>query len=400
MLAVGFRVMKLVEENGRPVPPKAGATSGNQTRVKTYNRIKLTVSLLGTVLLFLFAFVVVATEFSRTIASLASSLSSNQYIAFLVFASILGILEILVSFPLKLYSSFYLEHAYNLSNQTFPRWLWEQTKGLLVGVPLFVPILLYFFYCLEKYGNTWWLPVGVMMFLATTVLTRVAPKLIFPLFYKFKPLEKAELKERVARMCAEAGFRVEGIFSFNMSKNTKKANAGFTGIGKSKRVILGDTLLEKFSEDEIEAVLAHELGHYRHGHIWKGILVGTVVTFLGLFITSQLYAASLPILGFERIDDLAALPLLGLWLGIFGFVTSPPVNLISRKHEYAADRYAVKKSGNPSAFVDALKKLAEMNLADTAPNPVVELLFYSHPSIGKRIQCVERELDEYVPVHP
>ena len=383
MLAVGFRVMKLVEENGLSI-------SENHTRVKTYNRTKLTVSLLGTALSFLLTFVVVVTGFSQTVASFAVSFSGNEYLAFLAFAVIFGILEILFSFPLKFYSSYHLEHSYSLSNQSFVRWLWEQMKALLVGVPLAIPLLLIFFYCLESFGDAWWMPLGVVMFFFTTILARLAPKLLFPLFYEFTPLDRTELKERISRLCAEAGFHVDGVFSFNMSKNTKKANAGFTGIGKTKRVIIGDTLLEKFSEDEIEAVLAHELGHYRHGHIWKGILLGTVTTFLGLFITSRLYAASLPVFGFERIDELAALPLLGLWLGLFGLAISPILNLVSRRHEYEADRYAVKQSENPSAFVGALNKLAEMNLADTAPNRVVEFLFYSHPSIEKRIRSAER----------
>ena len=398
-MAVGVRVWRLAEENGQPVPPKAGATSKNPARVKTYNRIKLSLSLFSTVLSFLFTLVVVATGFSRTIASLASSFASTDYVVFLVFAAILVLMEIILSFPLKFYSGFHLEHKYDLSNQTFSQWLWERTKGLLVGIPFILPLLLIFFYCLRRFGDQWWLPVGIVVFLFTTLLARLAPKVIFPLFYKFKPLEKPDLRDRVMRLCAEARFKVEGVFSFNMSKNTKKANAGFTGIGKSKRVILGDTLLEKFSDEEIEAVLAHELGHYRYGHIWKGILVGTVSAFLGLFITSRLYTASLPLFGFDRINDLAALPLLGLWLGLFGLVISPINNLISRKHEYEADRYALNKSENPAAFVDALKKLAEMNLADTAPNPVVEFLFYSHPSIERRIRSAQGELKEYAAVH-
>jgi STE24 endopeptidase len=395
MSAVGFKAMELAQENGRPVPPKAGAASENCTRVKAYNRRKLIVGLSGTVLLFAFVIAVVITGFSRNITSLASSVSGNQYLGFLVFAAILGTMEIVLSFPLKFYSGFYLEHAYSLSNQTLLRWLWEQTKGLLVGSFLGIPVLLVFFYCLKQFRNLWWLPVAIVMFIFTTLLARIAPKVIFPLFYKFTPLGKEELKGRINRLCAEAGFQVEGVFSFNMSKNTRKANAAFTGLGKTKRVILGDTLLEKFSEDEIETVLAHELGHYRRGHIWKGILISTVVTFVGLFITSRFYLASLSLFGFECIDDLAALPLLGLGLGLFGFATSPVMNTISRKHEYEADQYAVRKSGNPMAFIDALKKLADMNLADCAPNPVVEFLFYSHPSIEKRIRRAEGETNEH-----
>jgi STE24 endopeptidase len=417
MSAVGFSVMKWARENGRPTPPNAETNPDNHSRHsaksgsanktadrsasggKTYNRTKLIVSLFGAVLLFAFVLVVVATGYSRDIAVFASSLSASQYVALLIFTGILGIMEMVVSFPLKVYSGFYLEHKYNLSNQSLLQWLWEHAKAVLVGIPLVIPLLLIFFYCLEEYGVAWWFPVGVVMFVFTTLLARVAPKFIFPLFYKFVPLSRADLQDRIAKLCTEAGFRVEGVFSFNMSKNTKKANAGFTGLGKTKRVILGDTLLEKFSDDEIETVLAHELGHYRFGHIWKGILINTIVTFVGLFVTSRLYVASLALFGFERIDDLAALPLLGLWLGIFGFVTAPLMNMISRKHEYEADQYAVRKSENPSAFIGALNKLADTNLADATPNPVVEFLFYSHPSIEKRIKRAEEELRDHAVVN-
>lgn len=393
-MAGGFGVWRMMVEHDRPAPPQAPPQAG-QARAKTYNRIRLTLSLASTILFFAFALVVVATGLSRAIETFVSSFTKNEYWAFLLFSAIFGGLEMLLRLPLTFYSGFYLEHRYGLSNQTFGRWVWEQTKALLVSIPLVVPILLFFFYCLRHYGNMWWLPVGVMIFLATTLLARVAPKIIFPLFYKFKPIENPSLRDRVARICKEAGFRLEGVFTFNMSKNTKKANAGFTGIGKSKRVILADTLLENFSEDEIETVLAHELGHYHHGHIWKGIVIGTVSTFLGLFLTSRLYVASLSFFGFDGVDDLAALPLLGLWLGVFGLVVSPLTNAISRKHEYEADRYAVKKSENPQAFIAALKKLADMNLADAAPNPVVEFLFYSHPSIQKRIRFAERNLETH-----
>lgn len=387
-MAVRFRMLRLTGKNGPPA-------SESQSRVKTYNRIKLTLSLLGTILFFLFAFVVVITGFSRTIVSFTSSFTESEYGMFLAFAGILALMEVVISFPLKFYSGFSLEQKYGLSNQTFGLWLWEQTKGLMLGIPLTVPLLLIFFYCLKHFGDDWWLPVGLVMFLFTTLLARLAPKVIFPLFYKFKPLERTELQDRVKRLCSESGFSVEGIFSFNMSKNTKKANAGFTGIGKSKRVILGDTLLEKFSDDEIETILAHELGHYYHRHIWKGIFVGTVSTFFGLFVTSRLYAVSLPLFGFRQIDDLAALPLLGVWLGVFGLIFSPLTNGISRKHEYEADQFAVRKSQNPNAFVGALKKLANVNLADVAPNRFIEFFFHSHPSIEKRIRRAERELENH-----
>jgi STE24 endopeptidase len=228
-----------------------------------------------------------------------------------------------------------------------------------------------------------------VLFVVSVVLARLAPTFIFPLFYKFKPLEDGEMKRRILALCERAGMAVEGVFVFNMSKNTKKANAAFTGIGKSKRVILGDTLVANFTDEEIETIFAHELGHFKLRHIWMMMIVGTVSTFLGLFLTAQLYHTSLAWFGFSSIDQLAALPLLSLWLGLYSLVTTPISNAISRAHERQADRYAVELTSNAQAFTNALLKLAKINLADPSPHPVVEFMFHSHPSIEKRVSFVQ-----------
>jgi STE24 endopeptidase len=258
-----------------------------------------------------------------------------------------------------------------------------------VSLPIVIGVLLFLYYCLSIYGPLWWLPVSVGLTFLSVVLARIAPVIILPLFYKLTPLEDATLKERILNLCASAGVKIEGIFSFNLSKNTKKANAAFTGIGKAKRIMLGDTLIKEFNEDEIETVFAHELGHYTRHHIRTGIIISIVSTFLGLFITSLCYSWSLDQLGFSSAAELAALPLLALWLSIFGLVTSPLGNMISRRHERQADTYAIRKTEKKEAFISALRKLASMNLADPEPHPLVEFLFYSHPSIAKRISMID-----------
>ncbi|MEX2088205.1 MAG: M48 family metalloprotease, partial [Bacteroidota bacterium] len=185
------------------------------------------------------------------------------------------------------------------------------------------------------------------------------------------------------------GMPVEGVFVFDMSRNTKKANAAFTGIGKSRRIILGDTLVANFTDEEIETVFAHELGHYKLRHVWVMMAFGTVSSFLGLYGTALVYKTSLGWFGFTTPDEIAALPLLGLWLGVYSLLTNPLSNMLSRAHEYAADRFAVQLSGKTRAFQNALTKLAKVNLADPSPHPLVEFLFHSHPSIEKRIRSVE-----------
>jgi len=363
--------------------------SAQSSQAKEYSRLKLTLSLIGTTFSFLIMAAIVVTGVSLRIEDFVHSITLSPYGALLLFGAILGLLSGVISFPLSFYSGFVLEHRYNLSNQDFFQWMWEQGKAFLVSIPIAVPLMLLFYFFLREYQTLWWLPVATAMFAVSMLLSRIVPVFIMPLFYKFMPLQNEALRERILSMCKNTRMNVTGIFTFNLSKTTKKANAGFTGIGKSKRIILGDTLMEHFSDDEVETVFAHELGHYVHGHIWKNILVGTLSTYAGLYITSLLYSLSLGWFGFSSVDQLAALPLLALWLGVYSILTSPLSNVLSRKYEFEADRYALERTGNATAFISTMRKLAEMNLADTAPHPVIEFLFYSHPSIEKRIRAAE-----------
>ncbi len=359
------------------------------TEAKAYNRIKLSVGIAATVLSFALLAFFVFTGSSHQIEQWARSVSTSVYGVVILFAAAVGLAQSVLTLPLGFYSGFVIEHRFGLSNQSIGRWVWERIKGILVGAPLMVIVLCVLYYSLERYGRLWWLPVGIVMTLFSVILARIAPVVIMPLFYRFTPIQDGALKERILRLCSSAGLRVEGVFSFNLSKNTKKANAGFTGIGRSRRIILGDTLMEHFTEDEVETVFAHELGHYRYRHIAAGIATGTITTFLGLFLAARLYDVLLPVFGFGSVADVAALPLLAILISLYGLVTSPVVNMIARRHERQADRYAVQTTGNGAAFVSALQKLASMNLADPEPHPVVEFLFYSHPSVSRRIAAVE-----------
>lgn len=358
-------------------------------RAKSYNRTKLIASISSSVVSFLLLVLLVWLDSTRHIAAFAWAVGYYRYIALLLFTAAVGILQSLVTLPIGFYSGYIVEHRYHLSNQSFGRWAWERLKGSLVGLPLVAVILMVVYYCIETFGNAWWLPVSVLLSFVSVLLARIAPVLFMPLFYRFDPLPDGPLRERIAGLCARAGVRFEGIFTFNLSKNTKKANAGFTGIGKSRRIILGDTLVKNFSDEEIETVFAHELGHYKHRHITIGIVTGVLSTFLGLFVASHLYAWSVEVFGFASFTDLEALPLLAIWLGLFGLITSPISNMLSRRHERQADAYAAEVTKNGTAFAAALRRLADTNLADPEPHPVVEFLFYRHPSIAKRIQLLE-----------
>lgn len=357
-----------------------------QKLAKKYSRIKQTLSVIETIIFFAIILILLFTGLSKELEKFAFSYTSNNYLAMLIFLGIIGIFESIVTFPLSFYSGYILEHKYKLSNQTLFRHFKEKFKGLLVGAVIGIPLILVFFFILQTYENYWWVILGVFMFFISVIMGRLAPVLIFPIFYKFKPIENESLSARIMNLCKKTGVKIQGIFTFDMSKNTKKANAAFTGLEKSKRIILGDTLIDKFSEDEIESVFAHEMGHYSKKHVLKLIISSTVLSFLGLYITSVLYVNSLSIFGFTNISEIAALPLLFLYLSLYGLITSPLSNMQSRKYEWEADTYALQTTGNKEAFISAMEKLAAQNLSDKTPNKIIEFLFHSHPSLEKRIE--------------
>ena len=356
---------------------------------KAYNRIKLATGIISSLLSFALLVTLVATTAGKSLAALCSSICAQPYCALLLFAFAIGALQSALTLPFLWYSGFHLEHRFGLSNQSAGRWALERLKGLSIGVPLAAGIFCILYFCLGRFGLFWWFPVGITLTLLSVVLARIAPVLFMPMFYRFTPIADGSLKERILGLCERTGVHVEGVFSFNLSKNTRKANAAFTGIGRSRRIILGDTLVRGFSEDEIETVFAHELGHYHFGHIRTGMIAGTVSTFAGLYVTARLYDASTAALHFSSLTDLAALPLLAIWLALFGLVTSPLGNMISRHHERQADAFAVRTTGKRDAFASALRKLSATNLADPSPHPIVEFMFYSHPPIAKRIRALD-----------
>ena len=362
----------------------------NKERSKEYNNIKLALGIGEAVLTFVLLLLFIALGYSLGLQIYLSDYILNRYLLFLAFVLVIGIVSSVIFFPLSYYKDFYLEHKYDLSNQTFWKWIWEDLKGVLVSTVIGVPILLFFYYSLNTFGNLWWLPFAIILFIVSVVLAQVVPVLIMPLFYKITPLEDEELKERIKILAQDAGIKVENVYKFNMSKNTKKANAAFTGLGKTKRILLGDTLLDSYSKDQIETVIAHELGHYRKKHIIKNLIIGTVSSFLTLFLMAILYDNSLNWFGFHSIKQISALPLLALWGMLIGLIQSPLGNILSRKFEYEADQYAIASTKKPLSFISTLEKLTEQNLGDKEPHPFVEWFFYSHPSIKNRIKAIEK----------
>ncbi len=357
---------------------------------KKYNNIKLIGGIAKSIATFGLLFLFVSSGLSTYLLKGLENYFTNQYMLFISFVISSGIAMALIFFPVNYYLDFYLEHKYDLSNQSFLKWIIEGAKSAAVGGVIGVPLLLFFFFVLNKFGSLWWLPFAIVLFLVSVVLARIVPVFILPLFYKIEPIDNDELKDRIKVLAKEAGVRVDNVYKFNMSKNTKKANAAFTGIGKSKRILLGDTLLNNYSADEIETVIAHELGHYKKKHIIKNIIFGTVTSFLTLFLIAYFYSISLSWFGFSNQLQIAALPLLALWGMLIGLIQTPVSNIISRKYEYEADEFAIAETQKSEAFISTLEKLNDQNLGDKNPHPFVEWFFYSHPSIKKRVAAIKK----------
>ncbi len=362
----------------------------NKERYKKYNNLKLALGIGEAVASFILLLLFVALGYSLGLQIYLSDYITNRYILFLVFIFVIGLMGSIIFFPINFYKDFYMEHIYDLSNQTFFKWMWEDLKEVLISLIIGVPILLIFYYSMNIFKNLWWLPFAIILFIVSVILAQVVPVVILPLFYKVTPLEDEELKERIKKLAQGAGIKVENVYKFNMSKNTKKANAAFTGLGKTKRILLGDTLLDNYTKDQIETVIAHELGHYKRKHIIKNLFIGTASSFLTLFLMAVLYDASLSWFGFHSIIQISALPVLALWGMLIGVIQTPFGNILSRKFEYEADQYAIESTRKPLSFKSTLEKLTEQNLGDKEPHPFVEWFFYSHPSIKNRMSAIEK----------
>jgi STE24 endopeptidase len=360
---------------------------------KKYEKIKLTVNITESILSFIILLVFVIAGYSKKLEVFVFQYTSNPYLALVYFGLIIGTVSSVLSFPVDYFFGFRLEHKFGLSNLTFAGWIKEKLKAALVGGIIAAPIAFLFYWLISSY-ELWWLYLACIVWGYTVLLAKIAPVLIMPIFYKFKPIENESLNKKLMELCDKAGFKVKGVYTFDMSKTTKKANAAFTGMGKTKRIILGDTLIESFTEDEIETVFAHELGHYKKGHIVKNIFFSVFATFAGLFIMSQIYSMLLPMLGFQHPWEIGALPLLALIAGVFSFLTSPIGAGLSRKFEFEADRYALDTTKDFASFKSTMEKLVDQNLSNDEPNKLLEFWTYSHPSVKRRIECAEKYFNE------
>jgi len=362
-----------------------------QRQAKEYARIRRRLFLVDLAIGGVYTLVWLVFGWSSELKQALMGYTENQWLLVAGFGLVFGGIYFLVNLPLGYYSGYILPHRYDLSNQTLSGWLLDMLKGVLVGGALGLLVLEVIYAVLRAVPQTWWLWAGLILLVLNVILANLAPVLLLPIFYKFKPLSEdhVDLAGRLIRLAERAGTRVRGVYQFDMSRRTKAANAALTGRGNPRRILLGDTLINEFTPDEIETVLAHELGHHVHRDLPFGLLVESVITLGGLYLASVGLSWGVEVFGFENPADIAALPLFALVVGIYGLITMPLSNAFSRWRERRADAYALEATGKGEAYASALTRLANQNLAEAEPEEWVELLLYSHPALSKRIEFAQ-----------
>ncbi len=316
--------------------------------------------------------------------------TNNPYLLLPVYLIFLSFIYYVLNFTLEFYQSFLIEHQFGLSKQSIQDWFKDQLKSGILGFVMSLICLETLYLVINLSPNYWWLILTGIFIFFNVVLTNLAPVIIVPLFFKYKPLTDESLKSRIKNLSDRMQVKIMDIFEIDFSKKTVKANAGLMGLGKTRRVILADTLKDKYTHEEIEVIMAHEFAHHKLKHMAKLIFIGCIVTMLSFYlihITSNYFLVKLK---FNSLTNLAALPLFFLYMTAISLVLRPFMNILSCKFENDADLMALSVTNMKEPFISMMNKLADQNLSDKNPSPIVKLFFFDHPPVGERIALAEK----------
>jgi Zn-dependent protease with chaperone function len=364
-------------------------SASDSPQARRYNRTRRWLGIADFLVGLSFLIILLATSWSGWLRDLAYRWGFQNY-TLSVFLYLLLLLAIGKALGAGLdYYGFRLERQFQLSNQSLRAWLSDEVKGFLVGLILAALVVELLYFTIRQYPQHWWLITWALFMGLFIMLAQLAPVILFPIFYKFEPLDDEDLRRRLVHLSERAGTHVRGVYRWKLSEKSKKANAALTGLGNTRRIILADTLLDNYAPEEIEAVLAHELGHHVHRHILKSILVQAAITFVGFWAANYVLHYAVDQHMFEELSDFANLPLLVLVSAVLSLLLMPAMNAYSRFNERQADRYAFESIVSVEPFISSMNKLAEQNLAERAPSKWIELLFHSHPAISKRVAAAE-----------
>jgi STE24 endopeptidase len=367
--------------------PAPEMTSTERDEARRYGRISVACTIadmaIDTFYLGLMA-LVFARPIDAWLASHESLAGPHSYWRLLALLGVVFGVHVLVSLPLSFYSGYVVEHQFKLSNQSPRRWTRNWLVNNAVGIVLSAVLMGGLFWIIWNTGSYWWLIAAGAFFVVTIVLGQLAPVVFLPLFYKIKPIDDANLLERMKRLADGTGLTIEGVYRLGLSSDTKKANAMLAGLGRTRRVLMGDTLLDEFTPEEIDVIFAHEIGHHVHRHLPKMIATGVLFSLAGFWICDRAIVAWAGVTDASAAPT-AALPLVMFTLAVFQLVLGPLQNAISRRYERQCDRYALERTGFRDAYRSAFNKLARLNKDDPEPNRLEVLLLHSHPPIAERL---------------
>jgi STE24 endopeptidase len=305
--------------------------------------------------------------------------------AVLLMTAAIAAMQELGALPAAYVSGHVLERRYGLSRQPAGRWLRDHAKAGAVGLLFSGAAAVWVYAWLAAAPSWWWLPAWAGLAAAGVVTAWAAPVLLLPMFFRFVPLADGPLRDRLIALAERAGVHALGVFEWRMSDRTSRANAALTGIGRTRRIILSDTLIADYGAEEVEAVLAHEVAHHVNGDIWKGLVVDASAGLAALLAAGAALRAAAGPMGLASPADPAGLPVAALAVAAVSWAAAPIQNAVSRAHERRADRAALDLTGNAEAFVSAMRRLGARNLAEPSPALLSRLFFHTHPPIDERI---------------
>lgn len=359
-----------------------------QDKAKQYSNIKYSLDIAGIIYTLILILLFLKSGLSKNLAESLNTCAPG-FLAMPLYLFVVSLGYYFLNFPLNFYQSHILEREFSLTTQKPGDWLKDQLKAGAISYVISLILVAALYFILGHYPGNWWLAIAIFWIFFSVVLAKLMPVIIIPLFFKYKKLSDEDLRGRIMKLAGKMQVKILDCFEIDFSKKTLKGNAAFVGVGSTRRIILADTLKDKYSYDEIEVILAHEFSHYQLKHLLKLVAINSLVTLATFYLIFRTNAYVLDWFGLSSLNDLASLPVVLLYFIIFGIITRPLEAFISRSFERSADSLALETTGLKEAFISAMNKLAAQNLADRSPHPIIKFFFFDHPPIDERIQMAK-----------
>ena len=392
-----IRNLKSIELNKDTIPERFTSVVTEEEYKKSidYNvdriRFQIFTALFGAVVLIIFTLGGLFNFLSEVVVSTTSS----DVLGAVLLGLLLLIVEQVISIPISIYSTFVIEERHGFNKTTTKTFVTDISKSLLISATISSVIYATVIYIVVNLGDNWWIYAFGAVFTLQAIIFFLYPVLIMPLFNKFEPLDDDEFKKPIEKLLEKIDFKSKGLFVMNASLRSTHGNALFTGFGKNKRIVFFDTLLKTITPDEMEAILGHELGHYKLGHIKKGLLSSLVFGFIGFYLLSEILQSDNFFLdhGLESLTIYSKFLLFYLVIGSYTFFTKPFTSALSRKREFEADDFSFQYTSG-EYMISGLLKLSKDNASNLTPDPLYSSYYYSHPPIAERVQSIEKKLSQ------